>query len=527
MLTGLSFEIAAAPAVAAPNRADVACFIGMVARRPGTRLPVAVHAQLRAGGWEAGPWGIDAERIEGLSQLPVVVDAWDAFHDLFAWERRPLRADGAGWCATYLGAAVRSFFAHGGRRAVIIRAGDPWPYLGGADRRAELRARLGALVPAQAPGFRPFQAANPPVWLGIEHLYGLGEVSHVCLPDLADICSAEPQTVPVVNPPPAAPEVFVECSSGESRTLQDSGLRFVGAPRLDPDGFTAWGTTVQAVREFVALHRRDSLLVAALPLPQADARSPLPAGAHAQGDWLGFLRQEGVLEREGASEAENARVASAFVQLAWPWLQTVRSDDLPQRLEPAEGLLAGVLARNALARGTFRSIAGTLLPQVVSPEPVPDLGLGLDSPTARLAERVCLIGPEPDGIAILSDVTTSRDSAWRAGGVSRLLATVIRSALRVGEAQLFEANGPELWTRIRRSLEGLLGGFYRAGALGGKSESEAFQVRCDRSTMSQNDLDNGRLRAEITVLPAGAIEHITVSLELRAGSSDARLPEVA
>jgi phage tail sheath protein FI len=234
-----------------------------------------------------------------------------------------------------------------------------------------------------------------------------------------------------------------------------------------------------------------------------------------------------VLEAEGANEAGNGTAASAFVQLAWPWLQTVRSDDLPQRLEPAEGLLAGVLARNALARGTFRSVAGTPLPQVVTPEPVPDLGLGLDSPTARLAERVCLIGPEPDGISLLSDVTSAPDSAWRPGGVSRLMATLIRAALRVGEAQLFEANGPELWTRVRRSFEELLGGFYRAGALGGKSEAEAFQVRCDRTTMSQNDLDNGRLRAEITVLPAAAIERITVSLELFSGRAEARLSEVA
>jgi hypothetical protein len=106
MLTGLSFEIAAAPAVAAPNRADVACFIGMVARRPGVPLPAGVHAQLRSAGWEGGPWALDAQRTESLLQVPVIVDAWDAFDRLFAWELRPLRADGTGRCTTYLGAAV-------------------------------------------------------------------------------------------------------------------------------------------------------------------------------------------------------------------------------------------------------------------------------------------------------------------------------------------------------------------------------------------------------------------------------------
>jgi hypothetical protein len=45
--------------------------------------------------------------------------------------------------------------------------------------------------------------------------------------------------------------------------------------------------------------------------------------------------------------------------------------------------------------------------------------------------------------------------------------------------------------------------------------------------MTQNDLDNGRVRVEVTVLPASAIARITVSLALAAGGSDVRLPEVA
>ena len=95
MLTGLSFETAQPPLAAAPNRADIACFIGMVARRPGVPLPADVRAQLRETGWVGGPWKLTAERIEALWQLPVVVDAWDTFDRLFAWETRPLHASGA------------------------------------------------------------------------------------------------------------------------------------------------------------------------------------------------------------------------------------------------------------------------------------------------------------------------------------------------------------------------------------------------------------------------------------------------
>ncbi len=265
-------------------------------------------------------------------------------------------------------------------------------------------------------------------------------------------------------------------------------------------------------------------MLAALPLPHPDTRVPVGVGAYAQRDWLAFLRGVGVLEAQGSNEAGNGRAASAFVQLLWPWLQTTRSGDLPQQLEPADGMFAGLLARNAVARGTFRSVAGTRVDDVLATQPEADLGSGADSPAARLAERVSLVGAEPDGIAVLSDVTSSPDRAWRAGGVSRLMASLLRAARKVGEAQLFEASGEVLWLRIRRSLEALLEDWRRNGALDG---ADAYAVRCGRDTMSQNDLDNGRLRVEIVVRPVAAVERITVAFELADESPAALLREVA
>ena len=527
MLSGLDFETAARSAPAAPNRADVACFVGWVGRRAGVALPSTLSDQLRAAGWIDGPWAIAPERITSLWQVPVVLEGWDAFDRLFAWNARTVRGGGDGTCATYLGAAVRSFFAHGGRRLVIVRVGDPWPYLGGDERPAARASRIGALVPTLGDAPRPFDATDPATWRGIEHLYGLGEVSHVCLPDLADLFAIDPPAVVTERAPTPPPEVFVECSADEPADPADRGLRFVSAPRLDADAFGAWSAAVDGVRAFLARHRRDALVASALPLPHAEARDPAPGGASAGTDWLAFLRATGVLEAEGASGTGEGTAASAFVHLAWPWLRTSRAQDLPEGLEPAEGLLAGVLADNALGRGTFRSVAGTRLSQVIAPEPMPDLGLGPDSPTARLAERVCLIGPEPDGPTLLSDVTSTPDPAWRPGGVSRLMASLLRSARRVGEEHVFDADGPELWTRIRRAMEDLLEAWVRAGALEGRGKERAYEVRCDRTTTTQNDLDNGRVRVDITVMPAAAVERITVSLELGAGGADAVLREVA
>jgi phage tail sheath protein FI len=266
------------------------------------------------------------------------------------------------------------------------------------------------------------------------------------------------------------------------------------------------------------------LLIAAVPLAQIQDDSD---GADAQQDWPRFLEATGVLEPLGSDASGRVRVPSAFVQLVWPWLWTTRSDDLPHRLEPPDGLFCGVLARNALNRGTYRSIAGSALADVIAPDPMPAIENGADSMATRLSERVCLIGPEPEGMMLLSDVTSSLDPAWRGGGVSRLMATLLRAARRVGEAELFEANGEALWLRVRRSLETLLEDWWLAGALGGATPAEAFAVRCGRETMSQNDLDNGRVKAEVSILPATAVERITVVFDLAATGSKGAVRGVA
>ena len=456
--------------------------------------------------------------------MPVVLDSWDSFDALYAWEQRPLLPGRPEVCASYLGAAVRSYFANGGRRAVVIRVGDPWAYRGGPLRKSRRLDRLRNLLPMLKAPQRPFAPTEPGSWRGIEHLYGLHEVSHLCLPDLADLCAPEPTPAATEILPPPAPEVFTECSDDEPDVRGDLSLRQVHAPELDNSGFVAWRDAVAAVRSFLGSYRRDALFIGHLPLPRAETRLH---GEYADGSPLDYLEQLRALEPDDQADPHASNIASAFVQLAWPWLNTIRSADLPQQLEPADGLLAGLLARNALSRGTFRSVAGSRLNEVIAVQPVPDLGPGVDHPGARLAARVCLIGPDPGGIALLSDVTTSPVRAWRQGGSSRLMAALLRNARAMGDTELFEASGPQLWTRVRRNFERLLDQWWEAGALGGTSRSEAYTVRCDRSTMSQNDLDHGRLRVEVTVRPAVAVEQITVVLDMASGGMPARIGEVA
>lgn len=494
----LVFATAPAPRRPDPRRADVAMVVGFVSRRAGTA---------------AGPQ---------------TVDSFSRFDELFAWDERPVHADSSARAASYVGAALRSFFARGGRRAVVLSVGDPWPLVEtAADRSAARDARLALLLPEAAAvpdPLRSFVPHEPSRWQGVQHLAGEREASLLLLPDLPEICStlgAPPSDAP---PLPAVPTAFVECSVNEVPAADDTLAR-LPAPRLDAEGYVIWARALRALRTFLARPaHREALLLAALPLPQQATRSTGSGRAvHASDDIGAYLRREGVLPDTALSADADPGSQSAFIQLAWPWLATRDAADLAQGLEPPDGVLAGLLAAGAVEQACFRSVAGDFsvprLRDIGSTVPEARWSAEPGSPDALLAKNVCVFAPQPGGWALQSDVTLSSQEAWRFGGASRLMGSLLRAARMAGEALAFDPNGPAAWSQLRRAMERLLEGFWREGAFGGADATQAYNVRCDRSTMTQSDLDNGRLVAEITVRPAASVELITVVLDLNSAAA--------
>ena len=495
----IRFERQAPVLASDPQRADVALFVGFATRRSGP-APAAARAWLSERGWTTRallPDGtVPAEaraeaeaRIAGLLDLPVPVDTWDAFDATFVW-------DGT----SYLGAAVRSFFAQGGRKCYVVRLGDPLP--SGASP-AERSARLETLVPRLG-GRVKVSPGDRRTWSGVGHLFGLPDVSFLCLPDLADLARDLP-------PPPRTeiertepPEIFVECSAPEPLPPDDGWARRLEAPRCSRDGYARWADAVRPVARLLAERLREVHLVAAVPLPREGDRETA--------DLLGLFQKEHWLD---PLQDGTAGLASSFVQLVYPWLRTPGSTRLPEELESPDGALAGLLAQNALARGTFRSAAGLPLANVLSLGP--ELRRDTTERTGSLIDRVSLVGPTPSGLRLLSDVTTSGDASYRQAGVSRLVSTLVRAARRIGEDSTFETSGEALWTRVQDRASTVLRALWDLGALRGATPSEAFDVRCDRSTMSQQDIDQGRVIARIRFEAAAPVEAITVVLALDEG----------
>ena len=103
--------------------------------------------------------------------------------------------------------------------------------------------------------------------------------------------------------------------------------------------------------------------------------------------------------------------------------------------------------------------------------------------------------------------TVSSDPEWKYVSVRRYFAFLERSIEQGTQWAVFEPNGKKLWARVRRTVEDFLFNEWKLGHLLGAQE-EAFFVRCDRSTMTQNDLDNGRLVCLIGVAPLRPAEFV-------------------
>ena len=80
---------------------------------------------------------------------------------------------------------------------------------------------------------------------------------------------------------------------------------------------------------------------------------------------------------------------------------------------------------------------------------------------------------------------------------------------------VFEPNGEATWARLRHSIDAFLTGLWRMGALVGTRPEEAFFVACGRSTMTTNDIDDGRLICEVGIAPLQPAEFVILRITCR------------
>ena len=112
------------------------------------------------------------------------------------------------------------------------------------------------------------------------------------------------------------------------------------------------------------------------------------------------------------------------------------------------------------------------------------------------------------GIRVWGARTLSRTALWKYVIVRRLFIFLERSIYEGTQWVVFEPNDDRLWARVKDTVRLFLRTQWRDGALFGRTEEEAFFITCDRTTMTQDDILNGRLICEIGIAPVRPAEFV-------------------
>ena len=201
-----------------------------------------------------------------------------------------------------------------------------------------------------------------------------------------------------------------------------------------------------------------------------------------------------------------------------PWVLTTTGTATGPRPLPADGAVAGRMARGSLERGPWIATAATPLAEV--------LGVAADRPDAdplRLrAAQVNAPRRTRRGVELTGVDTLATDPLVRPVTVRRLLILVQRLALREGRELVFEPNGPDLRRLLQTRFEAALGLMFRLGAFAGTTPAQAYRVLCDEGLNPPRVSDAGQVVVELQIAPSHPLEFVVVRL-VQTGTDGLRL----
>ncbi|MFN2109116.1 MAG: phage tail sheath family protein, partial [Anaerolineae bacterium] len=116
------------------------------------------------------------------------------------------------------------------------------------------------------------------------------------------------------------------------------------------------------------------------------------------------------------------------------------------------------------------------------------------------------------GLRVWGARTLSSDPEWKYVNVRRLLLFIEKSLERGTQWAVFEPNAEPLWQTVKRSISNFLVSVWRDGALEGTKQEEAFFVDVGLTTMTQSDIDNGRLIVRVGVAPVKPAEFVIIRI---------------
>jgi len=209
----------------------------------------------------------------------------------------------------------------------------------------------------------------------------------------------------------------------------------------------------------------------------------------------------------------------------FPWI--AQPDPLKNfrvRAFPPSGMLAGLYARTDGTRGVWKAPAGTdatlrgprgVVYKLTDPEN------GTINPLALNAIRAMPVYGIVSWGARTLDGADQKASEWKYIPVRRLALFLEESLYRGTQWVVFEPNDEPLWAQIRLNVGAFMQNLFRQGAFQGTSPREAYLVKCDKETTTQNDINLGIVNIVVGFAPLKPAEFVILKITQLAGQVEA------
>jgi phage tail sheath protein FI len=186
------------------------------------------------------------------------------------------------------------------------------------------------------------------------------------------------------------------------------------------------------------------------------------------------------------------------------------------------GTMAGLYASTDIARGVWKAPAGITAPLTGVQQlqyVMNDQENGLINPLGLNAMRTFPIYGNISWGARTLAAGNVADDDWKYIPVRRLTLYIEQSLVQGLQWVVFEPNDDTLWAQIRLTVNSFLHPLFQQGAFAGKTPSQAYQVICDASTTTAEDMDNGIVNILVLFAPVRPAEFVVISIQQMTGQS--------
>lgn len=197
-------------------------------------------------------------------------------------------------------------------------------------------------------------------------------------------------------------------------------------------------------------------------------------------------------------------IDSTYAAMYHPWLQVYDRSTQKSGYFPPSGAVMGVYARTDVARGVHKAPANETVMCT-------DLSVNYNKGEQDILNPagINLIRKLPgQGIRVWGARTASSNSAYKYVNVRRLFIFVEESIRVNTNWVVFEPNDTTLWTRVNITISAFLDTLWRSGMLAGATPEESYFVEIGASTMTQDDINNGRLICNVGIAPSRPAEFV-------------------